>query len=72
MAVVPLCTVAFINPPKSATRPLAEAVFAGLCAAAVLYIFLNERFHNRQSLWTCAAYLLLGVTPCRPRIAGNP
>jgi hypothetical protein len=68
MAVVPFCTVAFLNPPKSATRPLSEAVFAGLFAAVALYISLNEGPHNWQSLWTCAAYLLLGVTLCRPRI----
>jgi hypothetical protein len=67
MAVVPFCTVAFLNPPKSATRPLAEAVFAGLFAAAALYIILNERSHNWQSLWTCAAYLVLGITLWRPR-----
>ncbi len=67
MAVVPFCTVAFLNPPKSATRPLAEAVFAGLFAAAALYIILNEGSHNWQSLWTCAAYLLLGITLWRPR-----
>jgi exo-beta-1,3-glucanase (GH17 family) len=72
MAVVPFCTVAFLNPPKSATRPLAEAVFAGLFAAVALYITLNEGPHNWQSLWTCAAYLLLGVTLCRPRIVTVP
>ena len=67
MAVMPFSTVAFLNPPKSATRRLAEAVFAGLFAAAALYIILNEGSHNWQSLWTCAAYLLLGVTLWRPR-----
>ncbi len=68
MAVVPFCTVAFLNPPESGTRPLAEAVFAGLFAAAASYIILNEGFHNWQSLWTCAAYLVLGITLWRPRI----
>ena len=67
MAVVPFCTVAFLNPPKSGTRPLAEAVFAGLFAAAALYIIFNEGPHNWQSLWTCAAYLVLGITLWRPR-----
>ena len=67
MAVVPFCTVAFLNPPESGTRPLAEAVFAGLFAAASLYIIFNEGPHNWQSLWTCAAYLVLGVTLWRPR-----
>jgi hypothetical protein len=67
MAVVPFCTVAFLNPSKSAARPVAEAVFAGLFAAAALYILLNEGFQNWQSLWTCAAYFVLGITLCRPR-----
>jgi hypothetical protein len=67
MAVVPFCTVAFLNPPESGNRPLAEAVFAGLFAAASLYIILNEGIHNWQSLLTCAAYLVLGITLWRPR-----
>jgi hypothetical protein len=67
MAVVPFCTVAFLNPPESGTRPLAEAVFAGLFAAASLYIIFNEGPRNWQSLWTCAAYLVLGMTLWRPR-----
>jgi exo-beta-1,3-glucanase (GH17 family) len=67
MAVVPFCAVAFLNPPKSGTRPLAEAVFAGLFAAAALYIIFNEGSHNWQSLWTCAAYLVLSITLWRPR-----
>jgi exo-beta-1,3-glucanase (GH17 family) len=67
MAVVPFCTVALLNPPKSGARPLAEAVFAGLFAAAALYIIFNEGSHNWQSLWTCAAYLMLGTTLWRPR-----
>ena len=67
MAVVPFCAVALLNPPEPGTRPLAEAVFAGLFAAASLYIVFNEGPHNWQSLWTCAAYLVLGVTLWRPR-----
>jgi exo-beta-1,3-glucanase (GH17 family) len=67
MAVVPFCTVALLNPPEAGARPLAEAVFAGLFAAATLYIVFNEGAHNWQSLWTCAAYLVLGITLWRPR-----
>ena len=67
MAVVPLCALAFLNSPGSGTRPLAEAVFAGLLAAASLYIIFNEGTHNWQALWTCAAYLVLGITLWRPR-----
>lgn len=67
MAVVPFWTVTFLNPPRSGARPLAEAVFAGLFAAAALYIVFNEGAQNWQSLWTSAAYLVLGVTLWRPR-----
>lgn len=67
MAVVPFCTLAFLNPPESGPRPLAEAVFAGLFATASLYIIFNEGLHNWQSLWTCAAYLVLGMALWRPR-----
>jgi exo-beta-1,3-glucanase (GH17 family) len=67
MAVVPLWTVAFLNPPRSGTRPLAETVFAGLFCAAALYIMFNEGPDNWQSLWTSAAYLVLGMTLWRPR-----
>jgi len=62
MAVIPFSTLALLNRPKQGTRPVAEAVFAGLLAASVLYIGCNEGPENWQSLWTCAMYLLLGLT----------
>lgn len=62
MAVVPFWTLALFNRPKSGTRPLAEAVFAGLFVAAASYILFNEGFYNWQSLWTSAAYFLFGTT----------
>jgi exo-beta-1,3-glucanase (GH17 family) len=62
MAVVPFWTLTLLNRPKSGTRPVAEAVFAGLFALAAPYIAFNEGSHNWQSLWTCAAYLMLGST----------
>jgi exo-beta-1,3-glucanase (GH17 family) len=67
MAVVPFWTVGFLNSPESGAQPLAETVFAGLFGAAALYIIFNEGPNNWQSLWTCAAYLLLGITLWRPR-----
>lgn len=69
MAVVPFWTVAFLNRPKSGVSPLAENVFMGLFVAAALYIVFNEGAHNWQSLWTCAAYLVLCITLWRPRTA---
>ncbi len=62
MAVVPFWTLTLLNRPKSGTRPVAEAVFAGLFAIAALYIAINEGPHNWQALWTAAAYFLLGTT----------
>jgi len=60
MAVVPFWTLAFLNGPKSGTRPLSEALFTGLFALAAIYIILNEGFDNWQAMWTGAAYFLLG------------
>ena len=62
MAVVPFSTLALLNRPAQGTRPIAEAVFAGLLAVAVLYTGCNEGPENWQSLWTCAMYLLLALT----------
>jgi exo-beta-1,3-glucanase (GH17 family) len=67
MAVVPFFAVAMFNAAESGTRPLAETVFAGLFAVTVPYIAFNEGPQNWQSLWTCAAYVVLGVTLWRPR-----
>ena len=69
MAVVPFSTLTLPNRPDSDTRPVAEAVFVGLLAAAALYILFNEGLENWQSLWTSAAYLLLGTTSWPARFA---
>jgi exo-beta-1,3-glucanase (GH17 family) len=69
MAVVPFWTLAFINRSKSGTRPLSEAVFAGLFAAAAVYIIFNEGPDNRQAMWTGAAYFLLGSALWQARTA---
>ena len=62
MAVLPFALLTLLNRPQQGPRPIAEAVFAGLFAMAALFTLLNEGFNNWQSLWTCAAYLVLGVT----------
>ena len=69
MAVVPFSTLTLLNRPDSDTRPVAEAVFAGLLAAAALLILVNEGLENWQSLWTSAVYLLLGTTLWPARFA---
>ncbi len=62
MAVVPFWILTQFNRPKSGMHPIAETVFAALFAAAALFATFNEGFDNWQALWTCAAYLLLGMT----------
>jgi len=62
LAAVPFWTLALLNRPKSGARPPAEAVFAGLFAAATAYVTFNEGFNNWQSVATSAAYFLLVAT----------
>jgi hypothetical protein len=51
-----------LNRPQQGLRPIAETVFATLLAGSALYTLFNEGSDNWQSLWTCAAYLLLALT----------
>ncbi len=62
MVAIPFWTLTLLNRPRSATRPIAEAVFASLFASTAIYLAFNEGFQNWQALWTAAAYLLLGAT----------
>ncbi len=72
MAVVPFAALTLLNRPKEGTRPVAEAVFAGLFAGAALYTGINEGSDNWQSLWTCAVYFLLAITLWQARAAQTP
>ncbi len=72
MAVAPFSLVTLLNRPQQGERPVAEAVFAGLFAAAALYVGFNEGSENWQSLWTCAVYFLLAVTLWRARAVQIP
>lgn len=67
MAVVPISTLMLLNRPQAGARPIVEAVFAALLTISALYTGFNEGPENWQSLWTCAAYVLLGVTLWRAR-----
>ncbi len=68
MAVLPYLVLRGLNrSPIDGTLPLAEAVFAALLAMSAAYIGLNEGFENWQSLWTCAAYLMLGIALWRAK-----
>jgi glucan 1,3-beta-glucosidase len=72
MAVVPFATLMLLNRPQEGVRPIAESVFAGLLAGAAFYTGFNEGAENWQSLWTCAMYLLLGLTLWRARAVQSP
>jgi len=72
MAVVPFAALMLLNRPKEGVRPIAESAFAGLLAAAALFIGVNEGNQNWQSMWTCAVYLLLALTLWRARAVQIP
>jgi exo-beta-1,3-glucanase (GH17 family) len=72
MAVVPFAALTLLNRPKEGSRPIAEAVFAGLFAGAAVYTGFNEGSDNWQSLWTCAVYLLFAVTLWQARAVQIP
>jgi hypothetical protein len=61
-----------VNRPQEGVRPIAESVFAGLLVLSALYIGFNEGPDNWQSLWTCAIYLLFGITLWRARAVQSP
>ncbi|WP_295852497.1 beta-(1-6) glucans synthase [Tardiphaga sp.] len=72
MAVVPFAGLMLLNRPQGGFRPIAESVFAGLFVLAALYVGFNEGPDNWQSLWTCAIYLLFGITLWRARAVQIP
>ena len=67
MAAVPFAAMTLLNRPKKGIRPMAESIFAGVFLVAAIYTGLNEGPDNWQSLWTCAAYLLLAAMLWRAR-----
>jgi exo-beta-1,3-glucanase (GH17 family) len=72
MAVVPFAGLMAVNRPQIGLRPIAESVFAGIFGLSMLYVGFNEGADNWQSLWTCAIYLLFGITLWRARAAQIP
>ena len=62
MAAVPFSILALFNRPNSGSRPIAEALFAGLFAAAALDTIFMEGTENWQALWTSAGYFVLAAT----------
>jgi len=67
MAAVPFAVMTLLNFPKKGNRPMAESIFAGVFFASAVYTGFNEGPANWQSLWTCAAFILLAVTLWRAR-----
>ncbi len=67
MAAIPFAAMTLLDRPRKGIRPMAESVFAGVFLVAAIYTGLNEGPDNWQSLWTCAAYMLLAVTLWRTR-----
>jgi len=72
MAVVPFACLMLLNRPQDGVRPIAESAFAAVLAGAGLFTVFNEGPANWQSLWTCAIYLLFGITLWRARAAQIP
>lgn len=74
MAAVPFAAMVLLNCPRKGIRPMAESIFAAVLLAAAIYAALSEGPDNWQSLWTCAAYILLAVTllGARVRKPGQP
>jgi exo-beta-1,3-glucanase (GH17 family) len=68
MAAVSFAAMTLLDRPRKGIRPMAESIFAGVFLVAAIYTGLNEGPDNWQSLWTCAAYLLLAVTLWRARV----
>jgi hypothetical protein len=67
MCVVPIWIVTLVNPRKSGTSRVAEGVFGCLFLSSALFIAFNEGVRNWQSLWTSAAFFLLGISLTPPR-----
>lgn len=72
MVVVPLASVILLHRSRTGTRPIAEAVFAGLLLIAAAYTAFNEGAQNWQALWTCGIYALLAFTLWQVRVARSP
>ena len=67
MAAIPFVAMTVLNRPRKGIRPMAESIFTAVFVMAAIYVGLSEGPENWQSLWTCAAYLLLGFTLWRAR-----
>jgi hypothetical protein len=69
IAAVPVWALALLYRRKSDIGATAEAVFAGLLAAAAVFLFFNEGIHNWQSVWTAVAFFLFASALRPPAVA---
>lgn len=69
MVVAPFLGLAIFRRARIGKRPYAELAFAGLFAAAAVYVSLNEGLKNWQSLWTCACFALIAFIMLQARVA---
>jgi exo-beta-1,3-glucanase (GH17 family) len=67
MAVLPFAALALMNRPADGRRPIAESVFAAILVLSAIYTACNEGPDNWQSLWTCAIFVIFGITLWRAR-----
>ena len=67
MFALPIWIVTRLNPRTPAPSRIAEGVFAGLFLASALFVVASEGVRNWQSLWTSAAFFLLGISLAPPR-----
>jgi len=67
--VVPFGLLLMGRARQAGVRPAAETLAAAMLAASAVYIVFNETLANWQSLWTCAALVLLAVILERTRAA---
>ena len=68
-AVLPFGLLWVTQGRTAGVRPAAEMVAAVMLAGSAIYIAINETFANWQSLWTCAALLVLALILERSRAA---
>ena len=66
-AVLPFGLLLVTQGRTAGVRPAAETVAAVILAGSAIYIAINETLANWQSLWTCAALLILALILERSR-----
>ncbi len=66
-ATVPFLALLLLGSRRGGARGSAETIGAAVLAGSSVYIAFNESFSNWQSLWLCAALIMLAFTLYRTR-----